>query len=63
MKQKIKDFFITLWYYVTFPYHWLATRKIRKELTRIAAKERAKISLGKDIDFKKAMNSNETIET
>ena len=48
---KIRDFFIAIWYYISFPYYWLSTRKIDKRLTQIAAEDRAALLTEKDVEF------------
>lgn len=62
MKQKIKDFFLTIWYYITFPYYWLSTRKVRKWLEEAAAEDRAKLITEKDVEFLKSIGVNLTLE-
>lgn len=51
MKQKIKDFFLTLRYYISFPYYWLSTRKIDRLLTQAATEDRAALLTEKDVEF------------
>ena len=55
MKQRIKDFFLMLWYYISFPYYWLSTRKIDKKLKHIAAEYRATLLTEKDLEFLKSI--------
>ena len=62
MKQKIKDSFITLWYYITFPFNWLSTRKIDKLLTQVAAEDRAALLNEKDVEFLRSLGVNTTLE-
>lgn len=51
MKNKIKNFFITLWDCICLPLHWLSTRKVDKKLTQIAAEDRANLLTEKDLEF------------
>lgn len=62
MKQKIKDFFLTIWYYISFPYYWLATRKVEKKLKQIAAEDRAAMLTEKDVEFLKSIGIETTLE-
>lgn len=62
MKQKIKNFFITLWYYITFPYYWLSTRKVDKWLTQAAAEDRAALLTEEDVEFLKSIGVETTLE-
>lgn len=62
MKQKIKDFFLTIWYYVSFPYYWLSTRKINKKLKQIAAEDRAAQLTEKDVELLKSIGVETTLE-
>ena len=60
---KIKDFFLTIWYYVSFPYYWLSTRKIDKWLTQAAAEDRANLLTEKDVEFLRTIGINTDLET
>lgn len=59
---KIKDFFLTLWYYISFPFYWLSTRKIDKKLKEIAAEDRANLLTEKDVEFLKSIGVKTTLE-
>ena len=59
---KIKNFFLTIWYYVSFPYYWLSTRKIAKKLSQIAAEDRAALLTEKDVEFLKSIGVETTLE-
>lgn len=63
MKQKIKDFFLMLWDYISFPYYWLSTRKIDKKLTQIAAEDRANLLTEKDVEFLRNIGVETDLET
>ena len=63
MKQKIKTFFIMLWYYICFPFLWLSTRKIDKKLTKIAAEDRAALLTEKDVEFLRNIGVDTDLET
>ena len=63
MKQKIKTFFIMLWYYICFPFLWLFTRKIDKKLTKIAAEDRAALLTEKDVEFLRSIGVDTDLET
>ena len=63
MRQKIKDFFLTLWYCICFPYYWLSARKIDKKLTRIAAEDRAALLTEKDVEFLRSIGVETDLET
>lgn len=62
MKQKIKNFFITVWYYICFPFLWLSTRKINKKLSQIAAEDRAALLTEKDVEFLKSIGVETDLE-
>lgn len=62
MKQKIKNFFITLWYYISFPYYWLTTRKIDKKLTQITSEDKAALLTEKDVEFLRSIGVETTLE-
>lgn len=62
MKQKIKDFFLMLWFYISFPYYWLSTRKIEKMLAEAAAKDRAALLTEKDVEFLRSIGVETTLE-
>lgn len=62
MKQKIKDFLITVWYYISYPFRRISERKIDRELARIAAEERAKLLTEKDVEFLKSLGIETTLE-
>ena len=62
MKQKIKDFFLTIWYYLTFPYNWLTTRKVRKWLKQAAARDRAALLTERDVEFLRSIGVETTLE-
>ena len=63
MKQKIKNLFIMLWYYICFPFLWLSTRKIDKKLTKIAAEDRAALLTEKDVEFLRSIGVETDLET
>ena len=49
--SRIKNFLLSIWYYISYPYYRLATRKIDEKLTRIAEKDRAALLNKKDAEF------------
>ena len=59
----IKKFFITLWYYITFPYFWLSTRRIDKKLKQIAEEDRNSIITENDVEFLKSIGVKTDLET
>ena len=63
MKYKIKKFFTTLWYYLSFPFYKLYTRKVEKKLTRIAIENRADLLTEKDAEFLKTLGLEKDLET
>ena len=63
MKQKIKNFFITLWDYICLPFLWLSTRKIDKWLTQVAAEDRAALLTEKDVEFLRSIGVETDLET
>ncbi|MCH5148941.1 MAG: hypothetical protein J1G05_06265 [Clostridiales bacterium] len=63
MKQKIKDFFLTLRYYISFPYYWLSTRKVDKKLTQVAAEDRAALLTEKDVEFLRSIGVETELNT
>lgn len=63
MKQKIKDFFITLWDYICLPFLWLSTRKIDKRFTQVAAEDRAALLTEKDVEFLRSIGVETDLET
>lgn len=62
MKQKLKDFFIAIWYYLSLPYYWLTTRKTEKKLKRIIAEDRAAQLTEKDVEILKSIGVETTLE-
>ena len=62
MKQKIKDFFATLWYIISFPFCWHSTRKIDKKLKQIAAEDRAASLTEKDVEFLRSIGVETNLE-
>ena len=62
MKQKIKDFFIILWYYITFPYYFISTRKVRRWLEEAAAADRAALLTERDVEFLRSIGVETTLE-
>ena len=63
MKQKIKNLFIMLWYYICFPFLWFSTRKIDKKLTKIAEEDRAALLTEKDVEFLRSIGVDTDLET
>ena len=63
MKQKIKDFFLTLRYYISFPYYWLSTRKIDRLLTQAATEDRAALLTEKDVEFLRSIGVETNLNT
>ena len=61
--SKIKNFFLTLWDCIRFPFLWLTTRKIDKKLTQIAAEDRAALLTEKDVEFLSSIGVASDIET
>ena len=59
---KIKDFLLTLWYYISLPYYRISTRNIDKKLTRIASEDKAKLLTEKDVKFLKSIGIETTLE-
>ena len=62
MKQKIKDFFLAIWYYLTFPYYWLSTRKVEKRLYQ-AAEEWKASATEKDVEYLRSIGIETDLET
>ena len=60
---KIKNFFLTIWYYISFPYYWLSTRKIDKKLKEIAAEDRAALLTENDVKFLKSIGVETDLKT
>lgn len=63
MKQKIKDFFLIVWYYLSFPFRWPSYRKSDRKLKQIAAEHRANIMTEKDVEFLKNAGVETDLET
>ena len=63
MKQKITNFFLTLWYYISFPYYHISTRKIDKQLTQIATEDRANLLTEKDVEFLRSIGVETDLKT
>ena len=63
MKQKIKNFFLTLWYYITYPFYWFSTRKIDKKLSQIAAEDRAALLNEKDVELLRSIGVETDLKT
>lgn len=61
--MKIKEFFQTVWYYITYPYYRLSTKKIDKKLKEIAAEDRAAILDENDVEFFKSIGIDTDLET
>ena len=61
--NKIKNFFLTLWYYITYPYYRFTTRDVDKKLTQIAAEDRAALLTEKDVVFLKSVGVETDLET
>lgn len=61
--NKIKNFFCTIWGYITYPYYWITTRKIDKKLTQIAEKDRRSLITEKDVEFLKSISVETDWET
>ena len=60
--NKIKDFFILLWYYITYPFDWISTRKVRKKLEEAGAEWRASLITEKDVEFLRSIGVETTLE-
>ena len=63
MKQKIKDFFLTIWDFISFPYYWLSTRKIDKKLAQIAKEDRVALLTEKDVEYLRSIGVKTDLET
>lgn len=61
--MRIKEFFLTVWYYITYPYYRLSTRKIDKKLRKIAAEDRAAQLNENDVEFLKSIGIETDLET
>lgn len=61
--MKIKEFFQTIWLYITYPFTWRKTKKLDKELRKIAADDRAVILNEKDVEFLKSIGIETDLET
>ena len=61
--NSIKNFFLTIWYYITYPFFWLTTRKIKKKLTQVAAEDRAALLTEKDVEFLRTIGVETDLET
>ena len=61
--MKIKEFFQTVWYYVTYPYYRVATRKIDKQLKKIAEEDRKALLNERDVEFFKSIGIDTDLET
>lgn len=60
--NRIKDFFLTIWYYISFPYYWLTTRRVEKKLKQIAAEDRAAQLTEKDVELLRSIGVETTLE-
>ncbi len=63
MKQKIKDFFLALWHFVSYPFVWLSVRKVDKKLARSAANDKANVFTEKDVEFLKSVGIETDLNT
>ena len=63
MKQKITNFFLTLWYFISFPYYRISTKKIDKLLIMVAAEYRAALLTEKDVEFLKSIGIETDLKT
>ena len=61
--RRVKNFFITLWYYISFPYYWLTTRKTDKKLKQIAEEDRNSLLTENDVEFLKSIGIETDLET
>ncbi len=63
MKNKIKNFFKTVWDYIRLPFLVLSSRKTEKKLKRAAAEDKAEIFTEKDVEFLKSVGVETDLET
>ena len=61
--MKVKDFFLTVWYYITYPYYKLATRNVDKKLKKIAEEDRKALLNERDVEFLKSIGIETDLET
>lgn len=60
---KFKNFFITLWDYISYPYYWIATRKIDKKLAQIAKEDRVALLTEKDVEYLRSIGVKTDLKT
>lgn len=53
--SKIKEFFITVWCCITFPYNWLISRKFEKRFTEYIEKDKKSMITEKDLECLKSL--------
>ena len=61
--MKIKKFFQTVWYYITYPFYRIKTRGIDKKMRKIAAEDRAALLNKNDVEFLKSIGIESDLET
>ena len=62
MKQRIKDFFFMLWYFISYPFCWRSIRKVDRWLAQAAAEDRAKLLTERDVEFLKSIGVDTTLD-
>lgn len=63
MKQKVSNFFLTLWYCVCFPFLLLSARKTDEQLKRAAMEDRAALLTERDAEFLRSVGVETDLET
>lgn len=53
--NRIKEFFITVWCFITFPYNWLTARKFEKKFTKYVEMDKKSMFTEKDVEFLKSL--------
>ena len=61
--MRIRDFFQTVWYYLTYPYQRIRTRRVDKILGEAAAEDRAAVLNESDVEFFKSIGIETDLET
>ena len=61
--MKVKEFFQTVWYYLTYPCQRIRTRRVDKILREAAAEDRAAVINENDVEFFKSIGIETDLET
>ena len=59
----IKNFCITLWYYISLPYNLITTRRVTKILKEAAEDDRRNLLTEKDVEFLRSIGVETDLET